>query len=92
MAMASAPRPGGTGTGLGDDSSEHSAVRTKAKGTSRGRARELLRQAAIDLRCRSSRAGKLPFPRLVATIEEHRLNIDRFRWIDENRPIRELGA
>jgi len=89
--MASAPRPAGTGTGLGDDSSEHSAVRTRSKGTSRGRARDLLRQAAIELRLRSARATKLPFPRLVATVEEQRLNIDRFRRLREDLPISELG-
>ncbi|WP_191059273.1 hypothetical protein [Geminicoccus harenae] len=71
------------------DAAKYIAPQLKNKATSRGRARELLRQAAIELRLRSVRATKLPFPRLVAVIEEQKLSIDRFRRVDENCPIRE---
>ncbi len=74
------------------DAAKFSAPKLKNKDSSRGRAREHLHHDAIELRCFSARARRMPFLRLVATIEEQRLNIDRFRWIDENRPIRELGA
>ncbi len=72
-----------------EDAAKYSAPKPKNKDTSRGRARELLRQAAIELRLRSTHASKLPFPRLIAVVEEQRLNLDRFRWVDENQPIRE---
>ncbi|WP_191057565.1 hypothetical protein [Geminicoccus harenae] len=74
-----------------EDAAKYSGTDLKNKSTSNGRARDLLRQAAIELRLRSTRATKLPFPRLVATVEEQKLSIDRFRRLREDLPISELG-
>ena len=89
--MAMAHRTAGleTRTVHGDGSCEHSVARAKNQASCTGLARVRLRELAIEERLHSTRAARMPFQRLIATIEENELRLDRFRWVDENRPIRE---
>ena len=92
--MAMAHRTAGleTRTVHGDGSCEHSVARAQNQASCTGLARIRLREQAIEERLHSARAARMPFPRLIATIEERALDIGRFRRLREDLPIRRLGA